>query len=124
MTGVKMIVAGSRTIQDRSITFWAIDDWRANNPDKYIAEIISGKAKGPDTHAIEYAQENNIPCVTYVPEWDTYGKRAGFLRNIEMSKAGDECIVVYDGSSRGTQHMIRAMEKLDKPVFIYIVSGQ
>jgi hypothetical protein len=121
---IKLIIAGSREITNNLITFKAINEWRDNNSDKLISLIISGMARGPDSHAIEYANNNHIPYVDFIPDWEQYGKKAGILRNLEMAKSGDELIAIFNGKSKGTSHMIDTMLRLSKPVWLYNIEEQ
>jgi len=103
----KIIIAGSRTFcseghykmlqeqMDNLILTFGLPD-----------EIISGGAKGADSLGERYAKENSIAIKRFIPDWDTYGKSAGFLRNQEMGNYGDILVVFWDSQSRGTRHMI------------------
>ena len=48
----------------------------------------------------------------FYPNWDGLGKRAGYVRNVEMAKFAIEnnsvgvLIAFWDGKSKGTKHMI------------------
>lgn len=81
---------------------------------------MSGCARGVDRDGEYYAKCNNIPVKHFIPQWDVYGKAAGMVRNHEMALYADALIAVWDGKSRGTQHMILDMQKTGKPVHIYI----
>jgi len=85
--------------------------------------IISGRAKGADRLGERFAQEHNIPTQLFPADWNTHGRKAGFIRNLKMAKAADILIAFWDGQSRGTQHMIEAMQKLEKPVFLVVVNS-
>lgn len=87
--------------------------------DKYnIAFINSGGAIGVDTLAERYAIERNIPIQIFFPDWNQFGKRAGFLRNIEIIDNSDLVIAFWDGQSRGTKHSIDYAVKQGKEVII------
>lgn len=70
-----------------------------------ISWIISGGALGVDNLAIQYAIENRINYAVFFPDWDTFGKSAGYKRNEEMAANADAVIILHDGKSRGTTHM-------------------
>jgi hypothetical protein len=38
-----------------------------------------------------------------------------------MAKYADALIAVWDGKSRGTQHMIKEMRRVNKKVYVHIV---
>lgn len=71
-----------------------------------ITGIVSGCARGPDSHGINYGRLRNIPIYMYPADWKAYGKRAGHIRNCEMARNAEALIAVWDGQSRGTKHMI------------------
>ena len=98
---MKTIIAGSRTITDYSLLMDVLDSvtWE-------ITEVISGGARGVDRLGEQYANKNNIPIKRFPAQWTKYGKRAGFLRNKEMAEYADALIAVWDGESKGTQHML------------------
>jgi len=81
--------------------------------------IISGGAKGADTLGEKYAHENNIPIKIFYPNWDLYGKKAGFIRNELIVKNSDIIIAFWDGKSKGTNHSINLAKKYNKSLIIY-----
>lgn len=82
-----------------------------------ITEIIEGGAIGPDTWSRQWAEETGVSFREFQPDWKKYGRNsAGFRRNEEMAEAGDALLAVWDGISRGTDHMISAMRRRGKPV--------
>ena len=46
--------------------------------------VINGGARGADTIAKEWADDSDIACETMMADWDTFGKRAGSIRNQAM----------------------------------------
>ncbi len=77
--------------------------------------ILEGGARGVDSIAKEYAIENNIPVVEYLPDFDKYHNKACHKRNEEMAKACDFMLVLWDGESGGSLHDILMAEKHNKP---------
>jgi hypothetical protein len=51
-------------------------------------------------------------------DWDTFGKGAGFIRNTKMAEYSDALIAIWDGTSRGTAHMIRTAWR--KGILVYV----
>ena len=100
---MRTIIAGSRTITDREWVFNTLSDMQ---PYLNILSVLSGCANGPDRFGEQWAYSLNIDIEKFPANWDLYGKRAGFVRNIEMAEKADALVAFWDGSSKGTRHMI------------------
>lgn len=110
---MRCIIAGSRTI-----TSYDLDKTIKNscfNP----SVIISGGARGVDSLGEEWADRNKVPVELFVPDWDTYGKAAGYKRNEKMAENAEALIAIWDGNSKGTKHMIDIATK--KGLKVYVV---
>tara|TARA_R100000005_G_C4931143_1_gene160077 strand:- start:142 stop:531 length:390 start_codon:yes stop_codon:yes gene_type:complete len=68
--------------------------------------IISGTASGADKLGERYAEDKNYTVKQFPADWNKYGKRAGYMRNVEMANNADALVALWDGQSRGTNHMI------------------
>jgi hypothetical protein len=109
---VKLLIAGSRTIAP-SIDYIC----SCVRDEAIITRIVSGGARGVDTAAIAYAKYLGIPCTIFIPGWGLHTRRyAAFVRNNDMAAYADALLAIWDGSSKGTKHMIDAMRELGKPV--------
>lgn len=108
---MKLAIVGSRTFRDYDL----LNSCLKNNVDK-ITVIISGGAKGADYLAEKFAKENNIPIKVFLPDWDKYGKSAGFIRNKQIVNEADSVIAFWDGVSKGTTHSIMLAEQLNKKI--------
>ena len=108
---VAVIVCGSRTITDVA--------WVENQIVNYLKEvyadqekkfgygdmdfiIIQGLAKGVDMIAKNWADRHNVGTWDFPADWEKYGKSAGHIRNAEMVEKCDYCLILWDGSSKGT----------------------
>ena len=111
----KVIIAGSRDFNDINLLTAKADFYLSNKSD---IEIVSGTARGADTLGVQYAIEHNYHIKEFPANWNKYGKKAGYLRNLEMAKYADACIVFWNGTSRGTKHMIDIANKLNLPLRI------
>ena len=91
MKNLKVIVAGSRNFNDFIKLKNILDKFNLliKNKGYEINQIISGTCKGADLLGEKYAKENNIDIVRFPAKWNTYGKKAGYLRNLEMGEYGD-----------------------------------
>jgi len=105
---VKIIVAGSRNFNDYDLLKEKLDFLIKGRKE---TEIVSGTAKGADFLGEKYAKERSLVVKRFPADWDKYGKRAGYVRNEEMAKYADACVCFWDGSSRGTEHMINLAKK-------------
>ncbi len=71
---------------------------------------------------IDYAEEREEPCFKFAADWDTYGKRAGHLRNATMRSFLTHLLVFWDGESKGTKEMIENTAKMENvSVFVVLV---
>lgn len=111
---VRLAVVGSRTFHDynrlREVLF------------KYTpSEIVSGGAVGTDSLAERYAKEQNIALTIFRPDWNTHGKKAGFLRNKIIVEHSDRVIAFWDGKSKGTKSTIDYAKQLKKECVICLI---
>lgn len=105
---MKVIIAGGRNFNDYPQLCQICD--KALSLQKEI-EIVSGTANGADKLGEKYANEKGYPIKQFRPDWDGLGKSAGFKRNEDMAKYADALIAFWDGSSKGTKHMIDLAKK-------------
>ncbi|KKK98473.1 hypothetical protein LCGC14_2642380, partial [marine sediment metagenome] len=94
--------------------------------------LVSGGAKGVDICAEQTIDEWNTATFNvtkipnkwkkkiFKPDWNRYGKRAGFLRNELIVAEADKVIAFWDGTSKGTKHSIDLAIKAGKPLDIYV----
>lgn len=99
---MRIIIAGSRK---HTPTDSAISEALSQN-DWHCTTVVCGMAIGADMAGRRWANSRNIEVDCYPPDWDRYGKAAGFKRNIQMANNADALLAFWDGSSRGTKHMI------------------
>ena len=108
---MKVAVIGSRTFKDKERLFAVLS---SNN----ITHIISGGAIGADTIAEQWAAANNIPVTIYKPDWEKFGKSAGFIRNYDIIKDAEMIIAFWDGESKGTEHSLKYANKIGKKIVV------
>ena len=114
---MKVIIAGSRDITDVQVVAEATRE--AHKAGIRITQVVSGGAHGVDRIG-EYLAQQTLHCrvARFIPDWNRYGKSAGYRRNAEMSRYADALVAVWDGSSHGTRHMIETMRSLGKLVYV------
>ena len=115
------IIAGSRNGVSYDDVLKAMEEcpWTSE-----ISEVVSGKARGVDTMGEQWAKENNVPIKEFPADWKKWGKSAGHIRNREMGDYADALVAVWDGSSRGTKHMIDYAKDKGLKVFVYDLKEQ
>jgi len=101
----KVIVAGSRNFNNYDLVKEKLDRILKQKCDEEIC-IISGRAKGADSLGEQYAIEHKLYLLLFPADWDKYGNKAGYIRNVEMAERADALVAFWDGTSKGTKHMI------------------
>lgn len=110
---MKVLIAGSREFNNYALLHQELSKFT-----KPITEIISGTARGADTMGEHYANLNNIPIKKFPANWDRYGKKAGYIRNVDMGEYCDCAVIFWNGKSKGTKHMIDILNEKKKPYYI------
>ena len=119
---MKLVIAGSRTVVNIQHLYNAILTLDLGDTVKNeVTEIISGGANGADKLGEILAAKLNKTLTIMPAEWDKYGKAAGYRRNEDMAELGDAVLVLYDGISKGSKHMIELAKKHNKKVWVYYV---
>lgn len=80
--------------------------------------VVSGGAVGIDSYAKQYAVENNLQFLEYLPDYSRYGRKAPIVRNMNIVKEADIMIAFPSKDSKGTHDAIRKMQKAGKKVVI------
>jgi len=108
------IIAGSRDCTDYKELLNAIDaiDWE-------IDLVMSGSARGVDGMGERWAIENNISINRFIPNWDKFGKSAGYIRNARMAEEAEALLALWDGKSKGTKHMIDLADSHNLKVHVW-----
>ena len=109
---MKVAIIGSRTIFIENIKDYIPQG---------TTEIVSGGAKGVDSCAKLFAEENNLKYTEFLPEYKKYGRAAPIKRNYKIVEYADIIIALWDGISKGTKSVIDYCNKAGKKVQIYNV---
>lgn len=117
----RIIIAGSRNFTDKERLYKILDNRLASIKDD--VEIISGHCRGADMLGEQYAKDHNIPVVVFPADWNTYGKKAGYIRNKQMAEYASEengvLIAFPIGEARGTKMMIGLAHDYDLETEVY-----
>ena len=112
----KIIIAGGRDFMDYNLLKEKVNKILQEKRVTHKIVIISGCARGADTLGLRYASENTFDVEEYPADWDKYGKKAGYMRNVEMAENADALIAFWDGKSKGTKHMIDIATERNLPI--------
>ena len=122
---MRIVIAGSRGFEDYAL----LEQTLEHILDKQIepVELVSGHAKGADLLAERFAKENDLPIHIIKPDWKTYGRAAGPIRNRQMLDYAMEemslVVAFWDGKSKGTKNTIDTAKSLGIPVEIILFSS-
>lgn len=111
----RVIIAGSRSFDNATLMQEFMDYYLRAKANTHRIIVISGEARGADTAGENYAKSRGYRVERYPAQWDTYGRRAGMLRNAVMGSKADVLVAFWDGVSTGTKHMIDTMRNKNKP---------
>lgn len=112
---MKTIIAGSRGITDYRYLLNCL-----LKVDIEITAVVSGTAKGVDALGEKYALDAGIPLIRFPADWARYGRGAGYIRNEEMADFADACIILWDGRSSGSKHMLKEARDRGLKVFLFV----
>lgn len=112
----RWLVSGSREFPDEQL---ARNIFRSQFKRGDI--VYHGGARGVDTWAAEEARKKGATVKTFLAKWDEQGKSAGINRNVAMfeswnARKDKRALILWDGISSGTAHMIRLVEGRSMPV--------
>lgn len=79
------------------------------------AVVVSGQAAGVDTWAEDAAKALGLKFLPFPADWKQFGRRAGYLRNVQIVEACTEVTAFWAGESPGTQHTINIARQKKKP---------
>ena len=102
---MKLAIIGSRDL--------FIDNIELYLP-KGITEVVSGGAKGIDSLDAEYAKNNNIKLVEFLPDYQRYKRGAPLKRNQKIAEYADQALAFWNGKSKGTLYTIELLESKTK----------
>lgn len=123
---MRLIIAGSRDITDEKVVEEAIE------ASPYVIEeidtILCGMADGVDRiskNIFEEIDDVNIekyPYDNYIKE-APQPKMAPLIRNEEMAKKADSLLAVWNGESKGTEHMIEKARENNLNTYIHLLNN-
>lgn len=107
-----LIVAGGRDFQDYNRLENVLFEFAEQHGDDYMMNIVSGMARGADSLAVQFCRIHDVCLIEMAPDWNQYGKSAGYRRNADMAAISQGLVAFWDGKSKGTKHMIETAQRL------------
>ena len=86
--------------------------------------VVSGGARGVDSVAAGAARARGLEVAEHLPDWKTYGRAAGMVRNKAIVRDADRVAAFWDGVSGGTANTIDITRRAGKPVEVYGADGE
>lgn len=83
-------------------TLGALQDSRGR-----ITHLIAGGATGADYWGESWGRMNKSELLIFPADWKAHGKKAGYLRNVQMLEEGKPDVVLAFPGGRGTEMMKR-----------------
>lgn len=111
MDNFKVIIASSRGFSNYKLLREQCNKFLREKRKTSNIIVVSGHARGADTLGEKYAQDEGFTLEIYPAQCKKFGKRAGYRRNEQMAEVADALIAFWDGSSKGTKHMIDIMNE-------------
>lgn len=119
---MKLIIAGSRDFDNYDLLADKLDTFLGGGKSEfYPLEVVSGGARGADRLGERWADEAGCTVKRFLADWETHGKAAGIMRNIEMAQYADALLAFWDGKSKGTRHMILSAMDYSNITLIQVV---
>ena len=106
---MKLLVVGSRSITDFDLSPYISAE---------VDTIISGGAGGVDSLAEKYADLHRLSKYIMRPRYDLYGRGAPLRRNEQMVDLADAVLIIWDGTSKGTNYTLKYSQKKNKKVLL------
>lgn len=100
---MRVLVCGGRDFNVMHYIFAVLNNLHSQHQ---IVSIVHGCATGADKWASLWARINNIKEERFPANWQTYGKRAGPMRNLQMIQTKPDLVVAFPGG-RGTENLIK-----------------
>lgn len=119
---MNIAIVGSRGFTDRVIIERSIRRWMQldQTPDAPIT-IVSGGARGADSIGEAVAKSFNLPTIIHLPQWEVYGKSAGYKRNALIVRDADVVLAFFAPGprSKGTANTVASAKLAGKTVHEY-----
>lgn len=123
---MRTIIAGSRTFTNYDLVVDTMNRlWFDNQemmPCIRPTVVLCGGARGADALGKRWAEDEGVVIELHPARWEEFGRKAGYMRNVEMATQADALVAFWDGESQGTAHMIDEAKKHGLVIYVEEVS--
>lgn len=117
---MRIVISGSRAYPNKE----QVLSWLERNVSPFMNDtVVVGGARGVDTWAQEWAEDCGVPVDVFPADWTGLGKKAGYVRNVEMIDTAHKVVAFWDGESPGTRHAIDIALAKRKPLEVVYPHG-
>lgn len=121
LPGFKLIIAGSRHLDTKAVKKIIRQHWKdvVKQMGAYPDYILSGACPTGADRAGELLAKKltGRSAITFPANWKLLGKSAGPHRNLDMASVAHGLLIIWDGKSAGSSHMLSCMQVRKRPVF-------
>ncbi len=116
---MNIAIVGSRGFEQRHVIEQSIRRWMVLAPEGIT--IVSGGARGADSIGEQIAKELSLPTIIHLPDWNKFGKSAGFKRNALIVRDADVVLAFFAPGPRsnGTANTVASAKIAGKVVHVY-----
>jgi hypothetical protein len=116
---VRILITGSRDWEDVGAVEQAMVKAALGVQYEQVTLVSGNCPTGADRIAEDVAMNLGMSVERHPARWDVLGKRAGFVRNVEMVSTGaDVCLAFCRNNSRGTRMTIELARKAGIPTYV------
>lgn len=117
---VRVLITGSRNWTNQGLIQWALTVGTRHFAAAEVTVVHGACPDGADDIADRLAVKMGLTIERYPADWKLFGRRAGFVRNMEMvNTRPDVCLAFIRNSSRGASMCANLAEQAGIPTHRY-----
>ncbi len=115
---VNLFIFGGRDYTNYPYFCATVDRFIADVLTGFEVTIVEGEARGVDLFAYQYAIERGLEWLPFPADWETHGRRAGFIRNHDMCQVSHYGLGFWNGFSSGSAHSVSLCRAKGIPLWV------
>ena len=89
-----------------------------------VTALISGDSRGVQNLATLWADKHNVPKLIIKPDYKNFGRMAAAKRDELIVELADLIVVMWDGTSAGTERTIHYARRIGKTVWVHVIKHE